>query len=192
MSDNAFNGRALFVASAVVLIVVLAGCSSAPRHYDQSVDKTGKPQWVARGTQTSKTTRGRVFLGVGMALTQGNFTRQANTANARAREELARMLNRFIEVVARDYIATGEAEREGFLPNEAPQHINDMTSLVLSRAEVLDHWVDESSNKIFAIAQIEYPKVHRLLAGSSRVNGGFKRYLKQQGERVFDRIATEH
>lgn len=192
MSHNVIHRRASLVVLTGLLIAVFSGCSSTPRHYDQSIDKTGKPQWVVRGTQTSKSSRGRVFLGVGMALTQGNFSRQANTADMRAREELARMVKRFIEVVARDYIATGEAEREGFLPSEAPHYINDMTSLVLSRAEVLDHWVDEDNNKIFAIAQIEYPQVHRLLAGSSQVNAGFKRYLKQQGEQVFDRIATEH
>jgi hypothetical protein len=192
MSRNAAHRQFLVFAVLGLLITVLAGCSSAPRHYDQSVDDKGRPQWVVHGTQTSKTKRGRIFLGVGVVQIQGDFSRQANTANARARDELARMLNRFIEVVARDYIASGEAQSAGFMPNEAPRYINDMTSLALSRAEVLDHWVDQSSNKIFASAQISYPRVHRQLADSSRVNSGFKRYLNQHGEQVFDRIATEH
>lgn len=189
MSGVWLSSRAIAI---LALLIALASCGSVERHYDQSVDETGKPLWVAQGTQTSKTSKGRIFLGVGMAQIQGEFSREATKANIHAREELERILARFIEVVTRDFIATGGAEAAGFLPNEAPVFIGEMTGLVAPKGQVMDHWVDPQGNKIYAIAEIGYPQVQTLLSGSPDVNAGFRRYLNQQGEQIFDRIATQH
>jgi len=170
----------------------LTGCISAERHYNQTVDATGKPGWVGYGTQTAKTSEGRIFLGVGIAKKAGEFARQATAANELAILEVERMVSRFIEVVSRDYIATGAAEPSGYHASDAHQHINEMTNIVLPSAKIMEHWVDEQSNKIFAIAELDYPKVISLLSTSEKVNPGFKGYLKNRGQAVFDRIATQH
>ncbi|MGD8558143.1 MAG: hypothetical protein PVG89_10800 [Gammaproteobacteria bacterium] len=174
------------------LIILITGCGTVQRHYDRNVDETGKPQWVVHGTQTSKTSQGRVFLGVGVVNTQGDFSREASTANNRAREEVAGTVARFIEVAVRDYMASGNAEPAGFLPNEAPHYIDAMTQLVMPHAKVMEHWVDSEHHKIFAIAEIDYPQVQTVLYDSPKVHRGFKTYLNQHGEQVFDRIATQH
>lgn len=176
----------------IALLIVIASCASSERHYDQKVDDTGKPQWVVQGTHTSKTERGRSFLGVGAAPTRGEFSRQASAANLRAKGELERMVERFIEVVSRDFLASGAAAHAGFLEYQAPQQINEMTSIVLPNAQIMEHWVDPNGDKIFAIAEIDYPQVVSLLSSSSKVNPGFKSYLKSSGEQVFDRIARQH
>lgn len=176
----------------ILTILFTIGCTSTERHYDQSKDASGKPGWVDYGTQTSKTSVGRIFLGVGVASTTGDFTREATAANEHARKEIERMVSRFIEVVSRDYIATGTAEPSGYLANEAPQYISEMINIVVPGAKIMEHWVDSRNDKIFAIAEIDYPKVVSLLSRSGQVNSGFKVYLKKQGQLVFDRIATQH
>lgn len=176
----------------IALLIVIASCASTERHYDQKVDDTGKPQWVVQGTHTSKTVRGRSFLGVGAAQTSGEFSRQASAANQRAKDELERMVERFIEVVSRDYLASGSAQPSGYLENEATKRIIEMTSIVTPNAQIMEHWVDQDSDKIFAIAEIDYSQVVSLLSSSSKVNPGFKGYLKSSGEQVFDRIARQH
>jgi hypothetical protein len=180
----------LFVCS--FTLVTLAGCASTERHYDQTEDASGKPGWVSYGTQTSKTQIGRIFLGVGVAKTTGEFALQATAANQQAKKEIERMISRFIEVVSRDYIATGAAEPSGYLANEAHQYIDDMTNIVLPSAKIKEHWVDSRNDKIFAIAEIDYPKVVSLLNSAGNVHSGFKVYLKSKGQSVFDRIATQH
>ena len=176
----------------IFTLIALSGCTSTARHYDQTVDASGKPGWVAYGTQTSKTQVGRIFLGVGVAQTNGEFARQATAANQHAKKEVERMIARFIEVVSRDYIATGAAEPSGYLANEAHQYINDMTNIVLPSAKIKEHWVDSRNDKIFAIAEIDYPQVVSLLYTAGNVNSGFKVFLKSRGKLVFDRIATQH
>ncbi|WP_455218762.1 hypothetical protein, partial [Kaarinaea lacus] len=76
----------------IALLIVIASCASTPSHIDQKLDESGKPQWVVQGTQTSKSQHGRSFLGVGVAQTNGEFSRQALAANQRAKEELERMV----------------------------------------------------------------------------------------------------
>lgn len=173
-------------------IMFVSACTSAERHYDQTKDASGKPGWVEYGTQTSRTPDGRIFLGVGVAKTTGEFARQATAANEHAKQEIERMISRFIEVVSRDYIASGNAEPSGYLAHEAQHYINEMTNIVLPSAKIMEHWVDSRNDKIFAIAEIDYPKVVSLLSTSGQVNSGFKMYLKDKGQSVFDRIATQH
>jgi len=176
----------------MLLSLVMSCATNDTGHYNHSVDASGKPGWVSDGTQTARTAQGRMFLGVGVAQTKGEFARQASAANEQAKEEIERIVERFIEVVSRDYLASGAAQTAGFLENEASHYINEMTSIVLPSAKVKSHWIDRNSERIFAIAEIEYPHVVSLLYESSRVNPGFKVYLKKQGESVFDRIATQH
>ena len=176
----------------IALLIVLASCASTERHYDQKLDNSGTPQWVVQGTHTSKTDSGRIFLGVGAASTQGEFSRQASAANLRAKDELERMVERFIEVVSRDYLASGAAQPAGFQEHEAMQRVVEMTSIVIPNAQIMEHWVDQDRDKIFAIAEIDYSQVVSLLSSSSKVNPGFKSYLKNSGEQVFDRIARQH
>ena len=176
----------------ILIILLVSACASTERHYDQSKDASGKPGWVEYGTQTSKMSGSRTFLGVGVASTTGDFTHEATMANERARKEIERMVSRFIEVVSRDYIATGAAEPSGYLANEAHRYISEMTNIVLPSAKIMEHWVDNNNDKIFAIAEIDYPKLVSLLSSSGQVNSGFKSYLKKKGHSVFDRIATQH
>ena len=180
------------VLTIITLLIALVSCSTGSKgHYNTVTDASGKPGWVSQGTQTSRTPDGRIFLGVGMAQTSGEFARQASAANEQAKKEIERMVGRFIEVVSRDYLASGAAQSAGFLEHEANRYINEMTSIVLPKARIKEHWVDSKSDRIFAIAEIEYPNVVSLLYSSSMVNPGFKTYLKKQGELVFDRIATQ-
>jgi len=176
----------------IALLIVIASCTSTPSHFDQKLDESGKPQWVVQGTQTSKSQLGRSFLGVGVAQTNGEFSRQASAANQRAKEELERMVERFIEVVSRDYLASGSAQPSGYRENEAALQVIEMTDIVIPNAKIMEHWVDHDDDKIFAIAEIDYPQVVSLLSSSSKVNPGFKSYLQSSGEQVFDRIARQH
>ena len=190
MRIQLYTDKKIFI---VLLTLIIVGCASSESRYDQSVDASGKPGWVSHGTQTSKTPVGRTFLGVGVAQIKGEFAREATVANMRAKEEIERMLSRFIEVASRDYIASGSAKKpSGYIEElEASKSINEMTNLVLSNAQIKGHWVDSRHDKIFAIAEIDYPKVVSLLSTSGNVHSGFKDYLKDKGESVFDRIAIK-
>jgi hypothetical protein len=175
------------------LLLVTAACTTTERRYDQRIDTaTGKPQWVLQGTQTEKSIQGRFFWGVGEANAAGEFSRQADAANQRAKDELQKIVERFIEVIARDYIASGAAASAGFLEHQATRYIDEMTGIVLPEAKIMEHWVDHGGKKIYAIAELEYTLMVSLLARSSQVNSGFKDYLQSTGESVFDHIAIQH
>jgi len=168
------------------------GCSVPVGHYDQGVDATGKPNWVTIGTQTSKTDRGRIFVGVGSASTQGDFERQSNLANIVAKKEIETMLERYIEVVTRDFLAKDIKEAPTFKDQVSYRQIGDMAALVMPNAQILDHWIDQKNKQIYAIAEVDYPQLVSILTQSDTVKPELKKYLTQKGEQVFDRIATSH
>jgi len=176
-----------------VWFAVISGCTVPAAHYDQGVDASGKPNWVTIGTQTSKTARGRIFLGVGSASIQGDFERQSSLADAQAKQEIESMLERYIEVVTRDYMARNmKKEAPRFRGQVSYREIGKMAALIMPNAQILDHWIDQKNKKIYAIAEVDYPQVVSILTQSDSVSPRLKQYLVNKGELVFDRIATSH
>ena len=173
-------------------LLLAYGCSVPIGHYDQGVDATGKPNWVTIGTQTSKTARGRIFVGVGSASTQGDFERQSNLANIVAKQEVQSMLERYIEVATRDFLARDVKEAPTFKDQVSYRQIGKMAELIMPNAQILDHWIDQKNKQIYAIAEVDYPQVVSILTRSDVVKPELKKFLTQKGEQVFDRIATSH
>jgi len=175
-----------------LLVMLLINCAVPVARYDQGIDASGKPNWVSIGTQTSITAQGRVFIGVGYADTQGDFQQQANMVNNIAKQEVERMLQRYIEVMSRDYLARDVKGKAGYTEQITQNNISKVTAIILSNARIMEHWIDRDNKRIFAVAEIEYPQVASIILGSKQVNPDFKEFLKTHGEAVFDRIATHH
>lgn len=188
MDRNSFTVFAFMT----LLATLLTNCAVPQAHYDQGVDAGGKPNWVAIGTQTSTTTRGRIFIGVGEGNVKSDFERQSSRINQMAKQEIERMLGRYIEVLVRDYLASGAARKAGFQEKDVSHQISTMTEILMPSAQILDHWLDPANDRLYAIAEIEYTQMVAILVNAQQVNAGIKQFLKQKGESVFDRIATYH
>ena len=60
----------------------------------------------------------------------------------------------------------------------------------LSKVEVVGHWADGESRKIYAIAQMDMEEVRRVIKESVSVNKGLKAFMNVEGDKIFDRIAS--
>jgi len=164
-----------------VLVVVcglflLAACSGN-EVLSESLNDQGVPTWVGQGSSILKSRQNRVFHGVGSAPMMGDFSLQTSIANRRARKEIARIVTSFMEIVSREYIATGKAEV--------------LSRMDLSKIEVVGHWSDDGSRIIYAIAQMDIEKVRQAIKEIASVNKGLKAYIGVEGDNIFDRIAKK-
>jgi len=103
----------------IAMMFAAAGCSSGPTKVESDMGLKGVPDWVNEGTATFKTKDGRLFHGVGSAEVIGDLSFQTSVADDRARAEIARILTSYMEVVSRDYVASQQAQEEGYTPATA-------------------------------------------------------------------------
>lgn len=173
----------------VCLSYLLSACSGSPV-LSESYNEEGVPNWVSKGSKILKTEENRLFHGVGSAPMMGDFSLQTDIANRRAREEMARIVASYMEIVSRDYIATGKAAPTGFNELDVMKYVDKLSKMDLATVKVVGHWSDDESNKIYAITQMDMKKVRQVISNLVSMDEGLKAYLETNGGNVFDRIAT--
>ena len=168
----------------------LAACSGNTV-LNETLNEKGVPTWVGQGSSILKSRQSRLFHGVGSASMMGDFSLQTSVANNRAREEIARIVTSFMEIVSREYIATGQASHAGFNEQEVAKQVEVLSKMDLAKIEVVGHWSDDGSRVIYAIAQMDIEKVRQAIKEIASVNKGLKAYIGVEGDNIFDRIAKK-
>jgi hypothetical protein len=179
--------------SLVALLAVaglLAACAGQPE-LNASTDASGVPVWVNEGSNILTSKQGRHFHGVGSAPMLGDFSLQTVTADNRAKAEVARVLASYMEIVSRDYIASGDADAAGFSGQDVSHQMSQLEKIRLDDVEVIGHWQDKESKTVYAIAEVDMETVRKALQAEAELNPGLKAYLDAKGDTIFDRISTE-
>lgn len=183
---STLTGKSLLLTLASLFLFACAGNETV----DQAADASGVPLWVNEGSNILTTKQGRRFHGVGSAPALGDFSLQTSTADKRARQEIARILASYIEIVSRDFIATGDAAQVGFTEQTVARQMDNVSSIDLTGIEVVGHWQDENSKVIYSIATVDMQQVREVLNKATDLNSGLRSFISREGDSIFDRIAT--
>lgn len=167
----------------------LLACASSET-LDQAADESGVPLWVNEGSNILTSKEGRRFHGVGSAPVLGDFPLQTSTAENRARYEITRIVASYIEIVSRDYIASGDAAKAGFTGQTVAKQMDQLSSIDLKGVEVVGHWQDADSKTIYAIAAVDMEKVKEVIKNAPELNPGLREFISSQGDSIFDRISN--
>lgn len=175
---------------AVIAAVLLAGCGSKTV-VESDLNIKGAPDWVNQGTQMLNDNDGRLFHGVGQATPMGDESLQRSTADERARAEVARVLNSYLNVATKDYSAM--ASRGGEQANEqsVSRQIDNLTQVNLTGAKIIGHWRDKKTQTVYAIAELDMKRMKETVEQLEAMSPGLRDFLTQQGDTIFDRLAGE-
>lgn len=173
------------------LTVFLLACSPGNTKVESDLGFEGAPDWVNEGTNMLSTKEGRVLHGVGSAPPLGDFSLQKSAADNRARAEVARILSSYMEIVSRDYISSGKAADQGFTEQSISREIDNVTRINLTGARIIGSWKDPETGTIFSIAELKLDQVKDLLEGVEAMNAGLRDYMNNEGDAIFDRVATD-
>ena len=182
-----------FFGSLLVLIIVvmaMAACGGTNSRLNDQLADSGEPFWVLQGSSTVKNAEYRTFYGVAWAelASNVNVSVQASIADKKAKAELVLQLERYMEVISRDFIASGEVEHEVFSHVEAKEQIAKLAQASAPWMGVAAHWVSPNKKRLYAIAQLSLPKF-KVKVNQVLVSRQFERYLHRHAESVFDRVA---
>lgn len=173
----------------VVLLTGVIGCSSQTRvESDLGIDG---PDWVNEGSQALDSDEGRLLHGVGSAPLMGDMSLQKATADNRARAEVARILSSYMTIASNDYVTSSGSGKEAMLEQTLSRQIRNFTDINLSGARIIARWRDEEAGTIYSLAELDMSQVEKSLAASREMNDGFKNYVDQHSDNVFEKLMKE-
>lgn len=180
----------------------LAGCAGKPVLIEpvpvpmqfaqtQSAGKPvikGAPDWVNRGSSAVGKQDARLIQGVGYAEPMGDLAEQKAVADDRARAEVAKILDSYLEELGKSYKPEGTPQVAVTGQDAALQQIRNTSKLDLSAARIIGSWRDPKSNTIWSVAELDIRNVKAAITGMTDLNGDVKHYIEVSAENIFDRL----
>jgi hypothetical protein len=168
------------IVSAVALILV--ACS-------------GTPKWVSKGGGYMSEKDHKAFYGVGAVTGIRNEPLAKETADNRARADLAKYIDTYTAYLMRDYAASTTAG--DFTKSSEEQNVEravkTFVSAHLSGVQVVDRWEkDEKSGKVtYALAKMDLASFKESVSQMKELNATARDFVRKNAERAFDRLQQE-
>ncbi len=174
----------------IVLALGLTACGGKTM-VESDLGISGAPDWVNEGTQYLNNKDGRLFHGVGSAPLLGEISLQNSVADNRARAEVARILTSYMDVISNDYTAAASSQDRQVSQQSVSRQINNLTKVNLTGVKIIGRWKDENTGIVWSIAELDMEQVQGTLGKVNDMNADLKRYISDQGNNVFDKLAQE-
>jgi len=178
---------------APVLLAALAvtfGCA----HRRASPIATNAPDWVNKGSGVMKDAQGgAVFYGVGIAQGIRNRALQVTAADDRGRAEIAKIMDSYVVVLTKDYMASVTAGDMSKSSEEqmVSQTMKNFAKFTLHGSMAVDHWKDPTDGTLFSLVKLDMASVQKSLNESKELDSKMRDYVKANAEKAFDELATE-
>jgi len=171
----------------MVLLVLMSGCSGKHKLV------SGAPDWVNRGSGAFKDGESRQFYGVGVVTGVPSRTLARQTADQRARADIARQFDTFVSNLFRDYLASTNTNMGDKTVEEqhVEQTIKNLTNVSVRGARVIEYWKEPDSDTIYALARLDLEGVKATLEQMERMDERMKGYVRDNAARAFDRLNQE-
>ena len=168
----------------VLVLIFAAGCSSK----NQLVK--GAPDWVNMGSGAFEDAGDSVFYGVGSVTGVQSLSLSRETAEQRARAEVARQLHSYITDLYRDYqVATGVGQDKAMLEE---QHIDgtlkNLSQVTVRGAKVIEFWRHPETDTVYALVRTDLSAMKSALADMREIDPEFRDYVNVNAEQAFKNL----
>ncbi len=165
---------------AVALLVALAACGGAPK-------------WVASGSSVMNNKDDKAFYGVGSVIGIKNEPLAWDTAENRARAEIAKNFQTYTAYLMRDYAASTNAN--DFTKSAEEQNveraIKTFSAVTLNGVRPVDRYKDEKTGTYYVLARLDLKEVKNKLDESKELNAEVRDFVRKNADRAFERLEKE-
>ena len=163
-------------------LFLMTGCASAPA----KLDEPEMPQWVYKGSGAFEGDKGKVFYGVGIASGISNKALLFSTADNRARAEVAKTLETYVAVLAKDYMASTTAGDMSASSEEqhVEQALKTFSKTTLHGATIIDHWQDPADNTMYSLCQLDLMALKEALDDYKELDSKVRDYVRENAEKM--------
>ncbi|MBE0499807.1 MAG: LPP20 family lipoprotein [Desulfuromonadales bacterium] len=180
------SARLIQVLLPLFLVMLLFGAGCSGKH---ELVK-GAPDWVNEGSGAFENAGDKVFYGVGSVTGVQSLSLSRETAEQRARAEVARQLHSYVTSLYRDYqVATGIGQ--GKAPLEE-QHIDgtlkNLSQVTVRGAKVIEFWREPKTDTLYALARTDLTAMKSAIAEMREVDPQFRDYVNLHAEEAFTNL----
>jgi hypothetical protein len=172
-------------------LLCAAGCATTKA---PSPIANNAPEWVNKGSGAFKNSKGEaVFYGVGIAQGISNRALQVTAADDRGRAEITKIMNSYIVVLNKDYMASitnGELNKSSE-EQMVSQTLKNFAKFTLHGATPVDHWKDPADGTMFALVKLDMASVQKSIDESKELDGKLRDYVKDNADKAFSELAGE-
>ena len=176
----------------VSLIFLFGACVSIPELPPQPkalVDYKA-PKWVLVGGGAFTDDKGKAFYGVGSATGIKNYSLQRQIADDRARADLAKVFEYYVETLTKDYQAHTTAGSFATSSEEqnAEAAVKVVVSSTLRGVTIIDHFEIPARRELISLARLDYDAFKQNVTQAEE----FKQLPQKVREDIKDRADALH
>ena len=176
----------------VGLIFLFGACVSIPEFPPQPkalVDYKA-PKWVLVGGGAFTDDKGKAFYGVGSATGIKNYSLQRQIADDRARADLAKVFEYYVETLTKDYQAHTTAGSFATSSEEqnAEAAVKVVVSSTLRGVTIIDHFEIPARRELISLARLDYDAFKQNVTQAEE----FKQLPQKVREDIKDRADALH
>lgn len=169
-----------WIGLALCMIVGLAACG-------------GPPTWVKKGSGAYNDKSDKSFYGVGSVVGVRNEPLAWDTAENRARAEIAKTFETYTAYLMRDYAASTTAG--DFSRNSEEQNveraIKTFSAVTLNGVKPIDRYKDDKTGTYYVLTKLSLEDMKSNLEQAKELNAQVRDYVRKNADRLFERLEKE-
>jgi hypothetical protein len=173
-------GRFFTLGMATVIMLSLAACG-------------GPPKWVKKGSGVYNEDNQKAFYGVGSVSGVKNESLAWDTAENRARAEVAKNFETYTAYLMRDYAASTNAA--DFTKSTEEQNIEraikTFTATTLNGVRPIERWLDDKSGTYYVLTKLDFNEMKSAMEQSKELNKEVRDFVRKNADRLFERLDKE-
>lgn len=177
-------------------VFIVSGCASTGSEKvtkNTPIQSLGAPDWVVKGSGAFGGEKGKVFYGIASASNIGNTALLRSTADNRARNEVAKVMQFYTASLAKDYAASTTAGADKAVSEEqhVEQAVKTVTAMTLSGVEIVDHWQNPETGEFFSLGRLDLTSFKDNIEKAKELDAKVKEYVKGNAERLHQQLEKE-
>jgi hypothetical protein len=153
----------------------------------------GPPKWVKQGSGAYSEDNQKAFYGVGSVTGVKNESLAWDTAENRARAEVAKNFETYTAYLMRDYSASTNAA--DFTKSTEEQNveraIKTFTATTLNGVRPIQRWMDEKSGTYYVLTKLDFNEMKSAMEQSKELNKEVRDFVRKNADRLFERLEKE-
>ena len=173
--------RVVFCVFLLFGVMLLASCAS----------KQAKgPDWVWKGNGAFDNDNAKVFYGVGVASGIKNKALARSTSDNRARAEIAKILETYVAMLAKDYMASTTAGDMKASTEE--QHVEtalkSFSKTTLHGARIVNRWEDPTDGTYYSLCELDLVSFKQTLDKYNELDSKVSRYVRENADKMHKQL----
>ena len=153
----------------------------------------GPPTWVKKGSGAYNEKSDKSFYGVGSVVGVRNEPLAWDTAENRARAEIAKTFETYTAYLMRDYAASTTAG--DFSRNSEEQNVEravkTFSAVTLNGVKPIDRYKDDKTGTFYVLTKLSLEDMKNNLDQAKELNSQVRDYVRKNADRLFERLEKE-